>query len=87
MTGADLDLADYRALMDKRGHNPNDFRVVASAAEPAEGELGPSRRTVSVSQTSTGTTRTYALRTWLTELDADLVGGAFPETRAAGSPA
>ncbi len=73
----DLDAADYRAIMDTRGRNPAEFSLAASPADPAEGELGPSNRTVTVTHMPTGIARTYAFRTWLGDLNADLEEGVF----------
>ena len=77
MSNADLDFDDFRALMDRRGHKPSDFQVAASPDDPAEGELGPSRRTVTVTHTPTGIARVYAYRTWLRDLEPDLLDGVF----------
>ncbi len=77
MTGANLHLADYHAFMDKQGRNPNDFEITASLPVPSEGELGPSRRVVTVTHKSSGACRTYALRTWLADFAGDVGTGVF----------
>jgi hypothetical protein len=71
------DLDEYRAFLDKRGYSPMHFEVSSSPAGPAEGELGPSSRTVTVSRSPGGAARTYPFRTWVEDFKADVSARVF----------
>ena len=78
MTDPDpADLDEYRAFLDKSGRAPTQFQLDASPADPSEGALGPSRRTVTVRHTPTGHASTYGLRTWVEDFKADVAAGVF----------
>ena len=80
MRAADLDPTDwddYRAFLDKRGLPPSRFQVEGSAADPTEGELGVSRRTVTVRHAPSGLARTYGFRTWVADFKADVAADVF----------